>query len=240
VTGDVRIHEMAWVNDELWFVNTRFNCLCTIDASYSFVPQWQPSFVSASVPEDRCRLNGLAVADGKVLFATALGQCDAAGGWRADKARGGILIDVLSNQVITGDLSMPHSPRVYEDQLWLLDSGRGSLVKVDRASGRCDTVIELPGFTRGLAFFDRYAFVTLSKIREKKEFGGLPIEARRQDLQCAIYVVDLRTAEVAGFIEFTSGCTEIFDVQVLPGKQWPAVVGLQKDQIDHTFVVPSP
>lgn len=31
-TGDVRIHEMAWVESggadaELWFVNTRFSCL---------------------------------------------------------------------------------------------------------------------------------------------------------------------------------------------------------------------
>src|SRR5271165_7025176 len=27
VTGDVQVHEMAWVGDELWFINTRFSCL---------------------------------------------------------------------------------------------------------------------------------------------------------------------------------------------------------------------
>jgi uncharacterized protein (TIGR03032 family) len=36
VTGNVAIHEMAWVKGasaaELWFVNTRFSCLCTLDA----------------------------------------------------------------------------------------------------------------------------------------------------------------------------------------------------------------
>src|SRR5438128_7744252 len=26
VTGDIRVHELAWVGDELWIVNTRFSC----------------------------------------------------------------------------------------------------------------------------------------------------------------------------------------------------------------------
>ena len=41
VTGNVQIHEMAWGGDELWFVNTRFSCLCTLDRMYSFVPRWR-------------------------------------------------------------------------------------------------------------------------------------------------------------------------------------------------------
>jgi uncharacterized protein (TIGR03032 family) len=36
VTGDIDIHEMAYVGDELWFVNTRFSCLCTLDRYHSF------------------------------------------------------------------------------------------------------------------------------------------------------------------------------------------------------------
>lgn len=38
-TGDIDIHEMAWAGDELWFINTRFSCLCTLDSRYSFVPR---------------------------------------------------------------------------------------------------------------------------------------------------------------------------------------------------------
>jgi uncharacterized protein (TIGR03032 family) len=45
VTGDVQIHEMAWVpvaeaakDPELWFVNTRLSCLCTRAMPYSFLP----------------------------------------------------------------------------------------------------------------------------------------------------------------------------------------------------------
>ena len=65
VTGNIQIHEMAWGADgELWVVNTRFSCLCTIDKSASFTPRWRPPFVSQLEPTDRCHLNGLAMVDG--------------------------------------------------------------------------------------------------------------------------------------------------------------------------------
>ncbi|MGH7965707.1 MAG: DUF4915 domain-containing protein, partial [Candidatus Binatia bacterium] len=74
VTGDIDIHELAWDNkEELWVVNTRFCCLCTLDANHSFYPRWRPPFVSALAPEDRCHLNGLSLVDGKPKYVTALG-----------------------------------------------------------------------------------------------------------------------------------------------------------------------
>jgi hypothetical protein len=57
--GDIQIHEMAWAEDELWFVNTRFSCLCTRSNLHCFQPRWRPPFVTALAPEDRCHLNGL-------------------------------------------------------------------------------------------------------------------------------------------------------------------------------------
>src|SRR5216110_2786874 len=64
VTGDIGVHEMAWAGDELWVVNTRFSCLCTLHLDYSFVPRWRPPFITAFAAEDRCHLNGLALAPG--------------------------------------------------------------------------------------------------------------------------------------------------------------------------------
>ncbi len=59
LTGDIDIHEMAWGKDELWFINTRFSCLCTLDKNYSFIPRWRPPFITAYDLRDRCHLNGL-------------------------------------------------------------------------------------------------------------------------------------------------------------------------------------
>src|SRR5262249_44800067 len=131
VTGQIAVHDLAWAGDELWVVNTRFSCLCTLDPRYSFVPRWRPAFVSALVPEDRCHLNGLGLREGRPRYVTALGDTDTVGGWRANKAHGGCLIDIDSGQLIARALSMPHSPRWHDGRLWLLESGAGSLAVVD-------------------------------------------------------------------------------------------------------------
>src|SRR5262249_51786397 len=69
VTGNVLIHEMAYgAGRELWFVNTRFSCLATLDPESSFVPRWRPPFVTELEPSDRCHLNGLAMVDGRPKY----------------------------------------------------------------------------------------------------------------------------------------------------------------------------
>ena len=99
-TADMQIHEMAWVGDELIFVNTLFSCLAKRSPLYSFVPIWRPPFISALAPEDRCHLNGLALRDGGVRYVTALGETDEANGWRANKKDGGILMEVPSGEIL--------------------------------------------------------------------------------------------------------------------------------------------
>jgi len=67
---------------------------------------------------------------------------------------------------------MPHSPRLYQGQFYLLDSDHGGLVRVDPLSGQRSTVATLLRFTRGLDCFAGYAFVGLSQIRESPVFGA--------------------------------------------------------------------
>lgn len=239
VTGDIRGHEIAWCNDGLWIVNTRFSCLCTLSPDYSFVPRWRPPFITVIAAEDRCHLNGLAVADGQIRYVTALGETDTRDGWRANKASGGCLVDVHSGAIIARGLAMPHSPRVHGGRLWLLDSGTGHINILHPENGQRDVVAEVPGFARGLAFAGRYAFVGLSRIRETSTFGGLPLAERREQLKCGIWVVDIPTGNIVDWLEFDQGVEEIFDVKVLPGIRHPSVIGFQKETIHGTFIVPS-
>ena len=225
VTGEIQAHQMAWAGDELWIVNTLFSCLCTLHPDYSFVPRWQPPFISALAAEDRCHLNGLAMLDGKPKYVTAMAESDTAGGWRPDKAKTGCLIDVDSRATVANGFAMPHSPCVHLGHVWLLDSGRGALVHVDPADGRVDTVATFPGYTRGLAVMGRLAMVGLSKIRETSTFGGVPIAEHRERLKCGVAVVDLPTGSLVGQFEFLSGIDEIFDVSLLPGSRRTAMRG---------------
>jgi uncharacterized protein (TIGR03032 family) len=224
-TGDIQGHELAWLGEELWVINTAFSCLCTLDDRHSFVPRWKPKFVSAIAAEDRCHLNGLAVDQGRAKLVTAMSETDVAGGWRPSKATTGCLIDTESGETLVRGLAMPHSPRIHRGMTWLLDSGRGSLVVADTQRGTVTTVVELPGYTRGLAMIDTFAFVGLSRIRETSTFGGLPIEHKRESLKCGVAVVDLVTGRQMALLEFHTGVEEIFDVQLLPGIKSPVMSG---------------
>ena len=224
-TGEIQAHELAWAGDELWVVNTAFGCLCTLDGRHSFVPRWRPPFITSLAAEDRCHLNGLAMADGVPKYVSVLAETDTPQGWRPNKVTSGCLIDVASGQTVARGFAMPHSPRVHRGRLWMLHSGAGQLVLVEPTSGRTETVTELPGYMRGLAFYDRFAFVGLSKIRETSTFGGMPIAERRPELKCGVGVVDLDTGRLAAHLEFVTGVEEIFDVQVLPGARCPVLSG---------------
>lgn len=225
MTGDIHVHEMVWVGEELWIVNTLFSCLCTLHEGYSFQPRWRPPFITALAAEDRCHLNGVALDEGRPKYVSALSETDTPQGWRPNKANGGALIDVESGLTVARGFAMPHSPRVHEGRLWLLDSGMGNLVTVDPATGMVRAVAEQPGYARGMALHGSYVFVGQSKIRETSTFGGLPIEERRQSLKCGVGVVDLTSGSHVAHLEFKSGVDEIFDVQVLSGVRLPAISG---------------
>jgi uncharacterized protein (TIGR03032 family) len=251
-TGEVLIHEMAWVRGEgpesgvpdrqedsgLWFVNTRFSCLCTLDRVSSFVPRWRPPFITALAPEDRCHLNGLGLVHGQVRYVTALGETDGAGGWRANKKNGGILLEVPSGTLLLRGLSMPHSPRWHQGRLWLLESGTGTIGTVDLSAGRYEPLAELPGFTRGLDFCGSLAFVGLSQVRESAVFSGIPLTERLSERTCGVWVVDLATGRTVAFLKFEDAVQEIFAVQVLPHARFPDLINDDPSILADSFVLP--
>jgi uncharacterized protein (TIGR03032 family) len=239
ITGDIDIHEMACDDaGKLWFINTRFSCLCSLQKDYSFVPEWRPSFISAYAPQDRCHLNGLAMRDGKPRYVTALGQGDTAGGWRENKRDGGILLDITDNRIIATGLSMPHSPRWYQDKLWVLESGYGHLSTIDPASGKKTVVAEMPGFTRGITFIDDFAFVGLSQVRESATFNNLPLLERQEERACGVWVINIQTGNTIGFLKFDGIVQEIFAVQVIPNCRYPALLADDNPLVDSTYVLP--
>lgn len=235
-TGDIDIHEMTWVDEALWFINTRFSCLCTFEPGYSFSPKWRPPFITEYDMRDRCHLNGLAVRDGKPRYVTALGESDEPGGWRKNKAAGGILMDIESNEFLLRGLSMPHSPRWHHDRLWFLESGRGTLNYLDQTTGKNVTVAELPGFTRGLDFIGQYAIIGLSQVRETATFAGLPLTRNQPVRYSGVWIVDITDGDIKAFLRFESGVQEIFAVSVLPW-HFPEVINDDMTLLGSTYVL---
>ena len=194
ITGSIDIHEMEFCQEELYFVNTSFSCLCISDPKNSFKPIWKPPFISLLQPLDKCHLNGFCTRDDKPRYVTMLGSTDEALGWREKKASGGLLMDITNNEILVKNLSMPHSPRWYQEKLWFLESGKGALSYIDVKTKKVTQVAQVPGFTRGISFVGNYAFIGLSKIRESATFSGLEITKLSKRV-CGIWVVNITTGK---------------------------------------------
>ena len=64
-TGDLDIHDIGIGTDgRPVFIATLFGCVATLSETHSIRPLWKPPFISRLAAEDRCHLNGLAMADG--------------------------------------------------------------------------------------------------------------------------------------------------------------------------------
>ena len=242
VTGDINVHDIAVAGTgQVVFVNTLFSCLATTSERESFVPLWQPPFISRLAAEDRCHLNGLAMADGAPRWVTAVSQSDAADGWRDQRRDGGCLIDVTTGDIVLEGLSMPHSPRVHGERLWLIDSGSGFFGRADPDKGTFERVAFLPGYGRGLAFTGDYAVAGISLPRDNKTFSGLALDdnlARAKvKPRCAVLVVDLRTGDVVHWLRIDGVVEELYDVVVLPGVQRPMAIGFKTDEVRRFITV---
>lgn len=235
-TGDIDIHEMAWQGEDLYFVNTKFSCLCRFDPKVSFEPVWRPPFISAYDMRDRCHLNGLGTRDGKVRYVSALAQSDSPSGWRQHKSNGGFVMDLETEEIVASDLAMPHSPRWHEDALWFLESGNGTLCRTVPGSGKKAVICKLPGFTRGLDFFQNLAFIGVSQVRETAIFSGLEITQSQAVRDCGVWVVDIRTGEICAFLKFTQGVQEIFSVCLLP-HSFPDIIVDDNALLSRTYVM---
>ncbi|HYD13246.1 MAG TPA: TIGR03032 family protein [Allosphingosinicella sp.] len=234
-TGDVDVHELNVDRaGRVIFVNTKFSCLATMSVTHGFKPLWKPPFISRLAAEDRCHLNGLAMEDGSPAYVTAVSRSDMINGWRDRRHEGGVLIDVRDDRIVTDQLSMPHSPRATPDGVYLLDSGRGQIVRVDPETGARTDIAFCPGFLRGLAIHNGYAIATVSLPRDGA-FSGLALqdELRKRDGEpwCGVCIVDLRSGDLVEWIRLNGAIKELFDVAVIPDVRCPMALGVQSTDI---------
>ena len=240
-TGDMNIHDMGYASEggkrgELWFVNTRFSCLGTLDSAYSFVPRWQPKWITTLDGGDRCHLNGLAMVDGKPKYVTSFSETDTELGWKEGPLDQGVLVDIETNEVIASGLSRPHSPKYHQGFVYLLESGTGKLLKIDPASKNVTTVCQLTGFVRGLSLFGNYAVAGMSQFRETNS-SKLEVTDKTQLKSAVIAVVDITDGAIAATVKFEDKIKELYDILVLEGIEHP-LFREHDAKTDSAFVVP--
>ena len=243
ITGDIDIHDIGLDGaEDLVFAATLFNTLGRLGEGVSFRPIWQPPFISALRAEDRCHLNGLAMrADGRPAYVTAVSQSDAVDGWRDRRADGGVVIEVATGRIVATGLSMPHSPRLYQGRLWLLDSGTGRFGWLEPDTGEFTPLCFCPGYARGLSFSGDFAVIGLSLPRHGESFSGLALDAelaaRDVSARAGLIVVDLRDGSIVEWVRIEGVVRELFDVAFLPGVTCPSAIGLKGPEIESVIAL---
>lgn len=222
MTGPMSIHDMAYTSKGLMAVNTAFSCLCMFDGINSFTPVWKPSFISDLKHEDRCHLNGIAVEKGTPKYVTSLGSTNTEQGWRQNKMNGGLLMDLSSGEIILDGLSMPHSPRLVNGRLLVLNSAQGELIEVNTGSGTYKVLLKTGAFLRGMSQFGDYLFIGSSKLRHNTEaFRGLPIA---DSSFAGLIVVKISEMKEIARLEYMNSVDEIYDVKVIPNAIRPGIL----------------
>ncbi|KEJ88681.1 TIGR03032 family protein [Sulfitobacter donghicola] len=245
-TGPLDAHDVAVDRDgNIVFVNTRFNCIARTSTKHSFETVWKPPFISRIVSEDRCHLNGMAMVDGALKYVTAISKSDTIDGWRDRRRNGGIVLNTQTDQVICEGLSMPHSPRVHQGELWVLNSGTGQLGIIDLSKSPEDAFtpqIFCPGFVRGLAFHNRFAFIGLSRPRYKR-FEGLALDGMLKEADsepwCGVQIVDLEKREVVAWLRIDGNVQEMYDVAVMPGVECAMSLNHSAPQMQNLVTWPA-
>jgi uncharacterized protein (TIGR03032 family) len=235
-TGSLDIHDLNFdKNDQLVGVNTLFSSLVKIDDNYNFTPFWKPKFIDKISAEDRCHLNGLAMLEGQPKYVTAFGTGNSFQIWRDTVTTGGVLIDVDSNEIIVNGLPMPHTPRIFNGELYTLLSATGELIKIDKEKGTYDVVVKLDGFVRGMDLYQDHLFIGLSKLRQNSStFAKLNLKAN----EAGIVIVHLPTGSVVGKMTYQSSLDEIYDIHLLPGKKRPNILNTIKPDYKEGVTTP--
>jgi uncharacterized protein (TIGR03032 family) len=236
-TGILDVHDLEFGEGVIWGVNTLTSCLSIYDIGFSFRPKWKPPFIDAIVPEDRCHLNGMTLLNNMPRYVTALSKTNVEKGWRIDKMKTGLLMSVPDGEVILDGLAMPHSPRIYNNLLYFLESGNGNLVVVDPDTKAYEVIFNFGCFVRGLSFIGNVAVIGKSKIRETSgDFNDLKV--KEGSVFAGLIFFDIEKKQIIGGINYTNSVEEIFDIKVLENSINPAVIASNIDSTKNIVTFP--
>jgi uncharacterized protein (TIGR03032 family) len=175
--------------------------------------------------------------DGKPKYATAFNNGNSPRSWRDKITETGVIYDIEHNKIIAQGLAMPHTPRIFNNELYVLLSATGELIKINRENGTYDVIVKIGGFVRGMSLHKDYLFIGLSKIRKKSStFGKLPFAEDAN--QAGIVIVHLPTASIAGKINYLSSLDEIYDIHILRDKIRPNILNTLTDDYKEGLSIP--
>lgn len=237
ITGDIDLHDVRvgltpeHSTETVYAISALFNSVIKMSMHKSFDVVWTPKFITMNkrknadgsttmIPpcEDRCHLNGLALLNGKPKYVTAASMSNHHLGWK-DTHGTGVVIDVETNEIVCDGLWAPHSPNIINDRLYIGEAGTGYFGYVDIKAKKFIKKKFIPGFIRGITFYNNHAIVCTSSDRHDLAFKDLPLGDAIRESNLVPYtgfsVIDMKTYDIMHRFEFKAGVGELYDVAVM-------------------------
>ena len=215
--GEYYFHDLALSAGKLYANSVGMNCIIEIDLSKQSPekPIWWPKCIEIDGKPDTkanyIQLNSIAIGkDLKSSFFSASGTKISArrpGHINYPVDQLGVIFSGNSREPVGFGLTRPHSARIYNEKIWVANSGYGEVGYIDGAAFK--PVYKFNGWTRGLCFIEDILFVGISRVLPRFRHYAPGITTKKQI--CSIVAFDLKKNKIIGEIQFPYG-NQIFAI----------------------------
>jgi uncharacterized protein (TIGR03032 family) len=216
------LHDLALVGGELHGNAVGQNAVVRLDEGGSMKRVWWPRCIETSkgpvFEQNHIQLNSIAaggnLASSYFSASAAVISRRRPGHRNFPTDKRGVIFDGATREPMVRGLTRPHSARMHRKKLWVANSGYGELGIV--RGGGFEPVGRLPGWTRGLCFRGRYAFVGTSRVIPR--FSGYAPGLDVDSSVCGVHVFDTDSGRVIGSLIWPYG-NQIFGLDWAPAKR---------------------
>jgi len=191
-------HDVLHHKDRLYLVSTGTNEVIVLDSEGKRVNSY--TFPGGN---DSWHINCLGIWDNRIVL-SAFGEFEEFRGYKKNTKKQGFVLDIETNEKLWEGLSQPHTPVQNGDNYYICNSEEMQVLTLNRHSFEINS-IQLDGYTRGIAFSQRYMYVGLSQSRNNSNAGSSEF--------ARILALDLNTYEICE--EMHLPFSEIYDIRLL-------------------------
>ena len=217
--GCLYLHDLAMIEGVLYANAVGENSVVRLREDGGYQRAWWPRCVEAAdgrgFDQNYLQLNSIAAGSNlETSYFSASGEKPSRrrpGHQNYPVDRRGVIFSGKTREPVVRGLTRPHSTRLYQDRLWLNNSGYGEFGVVE------DSVfvpfVRLPGWTRGLTFHQNVAFVGTSRVLPRFRQYAPGLNLKRS--VCGVHAVDLESGKVLGSLIWHYG-NQIFALDWMP------------------------
>jgi hypothetical protein len=207
------IHGLASNGNEILVVSAGTNQIISVNPENGSV---RALWFHGDSLSDTIHLNDISISDGKI-YSSRFGLR------HPNQMRSGGIVEIMDNKSLSEHLREPHSVLVYENDIYVLESGTGDLLKFVPGF-EPQRILGVLGYARGLAINATHLAIGKSGYRKESRHGvgdgRMPplatSEAAEEWLRLSgVFIFD-RSTQKANFIDTTTIGAEIYQIVQLP------------------------